>query len=99
MCTVFFTALRIDEEIKDVLEEFSRDKLMKEKLLTGRRVTLAEELSRFFLLIKTEMFDENISRKLFSLLFFVERVKHIHEKLEEFIKALNKEKRENHRLQ
>lgn len=41
-------ARRLDKEIKDVLEDYSQDNEMKQKLLVGRRVTLAEELSKIF---------------------------------------------------
>lgn len=39
-------ALRMDEEIQEVIEGFSRDKQTMEKLITGRRVEIAEELSK-----------------------------------------------------
>lgn len=42
---IIFIVHRLDEEIKEVLDDFNRDQHKKETLLTGRRVTIAEELS------------------------------------------------------
>lgn len=41
-------ARRLDKEIKEVLDELSDDEEKKTQLLTGKRVVLAEELSKLF---------------------------------------------------
>lgn len=80
---------RLHQEIKDVLDEYSQSHDMKCKLLTGRRVTLVEELSKFCIVLKLFMYMYMIHIFFF---FFADKVKQIQEKLEEFIQALNKEK-------
>lgn len=81
-------ARRLDKEIKEVLDEYGEDDEKKQQLLTGKRVTLAEELS---MLNPIKLIISNPSDHLLFVFFSV-RVRHIQEKLEEFINALNQEK-------
>lgn len=74
-----------------MLEVYSQDKDKKEQLLTGRRVQLAEELSKPSLWFS--LLCRNCKTKIYLFIyFFAERVRQIQEKLEEFIKCLNAEK-------
>ena len=68
--------------MKEILDDFSSDESLKETLLKGKRVNIAEELSKPLLSL---IHNRRPSSSL-------ERVRLIQEKLEEFIEALNKEK-------
>ena len=61
-----------------VLEEMSQDQEAKQRLLTGRRVLLAEELK------KVPFLKQVVGFKL-----LLDQVRQIQERLEDFIKALN----------
>lgn len=41
-------ARRLEREVKEILDDFSADETLKANLLKGKRVDLAEELSKFF---------------------------------------------------
>ena len=47
---MFFSARRLEKNIKEVLSEFGDDRQELSKLLTGRRVQLADELSKELLI-------------------------------------------------
>nr|XP_054768305.1 dynamin-like 120 kDa protein, mitochondrial [Lytechinus pictus] len=49
-------ARRLSKEVKEVLEDFGDDRSTKVKLLTGRRVDLAEELSEFYFIFISSHF-------------------------------------------
>jgi hypothetical protein len=44
----FILARRLEREVKEILDDFSGDETLKANLLKGKRVDLAEELSKFF---------------------------------------------------
>lgn len=44
-----FTVRRLEKNVKEVLEDFAEDNEKKVKLLTGKRVQLAEDLSKYLL--------------------------------------------------
>jgi optic atrophy protein 1 len=77
---------RLEKEIKEVLDDYSQDQEKKSNLLTGRRVQLAEELSKYYFIFEISIVIEII------FFFSTERVRQIQEKLEEFITSLNAEK-------
>ena len=65
-----------------VLEEMSQDQEAKQRLLTGRRVLLAEELKKVLAFTISYLLKQFIGFKL-------DQVRQIQERLEDFIKALN----------
>lgn len=86
-------ARRLDKEIKEVLDEFSDDEDKKVQLLTGKRVLLAEELSKKnYFASKFCVCFRNVLLTIMHSFLFAVRVRQIQEKLEEFINALNNEK-------
>jgi optic atrophy protein 1 len=48
---LFPLARRLEREVKEILDDFSSDETLKSNLLKGKRVELAEELSKIFLFI------------------------------------------------
>jgi hypothetical protein len=44
----FILARRLEREVKEILDDFSADEGLKANLLKGKRVDLAEELSKMF---------------------------------------------------
>ena len=65
-----------------VLEEMSQDQEAKQRLLTGRRVLLAEELKKVLAFTISYLLKQFIGFKL-------DQVRQIQERLEDFIRALN----------
>lgn len=80
--------------MKEILDDFNQDYRQKSTLLVGKRVALAEELSKFICLFFLNFifrFQYILMMTLFTVIY-EERVRRIQEKLEEFIAALNQEK-------
>lgn len=53
---VFFSARRLEREVKEVLDDFSADETLKSNLIKGKRVDLAEDLSKTFFLFNSVTF-------------------------------------------
>jgi hypothetical protein len=75
-------ARRLEREVKEILDDFNSDETLKSNLLKGKRVDIAEKLSKIFLFF----FHTK------TIFLYLERVRQVQEKLEEFIQALNTEK-------
>lgn len=46
MCAFIFSVRRLEKNVKEVLDDFGEDMEKKTQLITGRRVQLAEDLSK-----------------------------------------------------
>ncbi len=46
MCVFIFSVRRLEKNVKEVLDDFGEDMEKKTQLITGRRVQLAEDLSK-----------------------------------------------------
>lgn len=51
----FCTVRRLEKNVKEVLEDFGEDTEKKVQLITGRRVQLAEDLSKFILILSSDL--------------------------------------------
>ena len=85
---MFVVARRLERNIKEMLDEIGETKERFETLLTGKRVLLAEELSE---LVLCQSFAK-ITDVTICCCCCLERVRQIHDLLEEFVQALHREK-------
>lgn len=68
-------ARRLDKEIKAVLDEFSEDEDKKVQLLVGKRVTLAEELSKLINVLESIIFVNHTRNSWVGLSEIIELMK------------------------
>lgn len=60
---LFFTVRRLEKNVKEVLEDFGEDTEKKGQLITGRRVQLAEDLSKSILISFHHLVPETAARQ------------------------------------
>ncbi|VDN04046.1 unnamed protein product [Thelazia callipaeda] len=83
---------RLEKEIKDVLDEWAHDRNKKKEYLTGRRVELAEELSKEISICEELGLVMNKKQIRHIIWCSHQQVRYIQEKLEEFMVQLQQEK-------
>jgi len=63
VCVCLCAVRRLEKNVKEVLEDFGEDNEKKVQLITGRRVQLAEDLSKFSLLLSLHSVSETSARQ------------------------------------
>lgn len=63
LCVCLCAVRRLEKNVKEVLEDFGEDNEKKVQLITGRRVQLAEDLSKFILILSLHSVCETSARQ------------------------------------
>lgn len=56
VCVFVFSVRRLEKNVKEVLDDFGEDMEKKTQLITGRRVQLAEDLSKIHSRVRAEKY-------------------------------------------